>query len=474
MKTLNISQNTHEPTTTIDISANPDYLVEEKKFLGWCQKRISIFLETHDIPDDMIQQILLQIPNKIKKSISSITIGADLPVIEKYKIEFFLDSSFESEIIRQTEYFIWKKNMEKYIHTPASLTSRILKVLAYNKVENINNLSVEDFLLRFESFPDKVKESLFEEKTRLEKHSQRVNQAQDYLNNMQFSYFSEEKIRQDGWFTGFYESVDFPEIEQRSTIDDIDYQKTVTERKHKEPQPVFINQLLNEKPTKKVEKATKFTVASLLFAGALVTWSIYNLQSRDNNKSQENLPSAMKFNESWFQRAFQDMIYSQMQKWKEWSEIEDNVSQLLWQVSLSYWIDPSEYNFVLSKQAETVDLELQQKWKTVYFFRYSIPRNLSMYIQSVDREKYAENFKQFISEKADEYRNNHRDEFFRDTLSTYLAEQINNYMQNNLDENKHFNLQTTMTPRHDSIEIYMKFKNQDDVITYQTELIIHY
>jgi hypothetical protein len=30
-----------------------------------------------------------------------------------------------------------------------------------------------------------------------------------------------------------------------------------------------------------------------------------------------------------------------------------------------------------------------------------------MYIQSVDREKYAEDFKQFISKKADEYRNNH-------------------------------------------------------------------
>lgn len=98
MNTVNISENTHEPTTTIDISANPDYLVEEKKFLAWCQKRISIFLETHDIPDEISEYILSQIPDKIKKSISSITLGADSPVIEKYKIEFFLDTYFESEI----------------------------------------------------------------------------------------------------------------------------------------------------------------------------------------------------------------------------------------------------------------------------------------------------------------------------------------------------------------------------------------
>jgi hypothetical protein len=88
---------------------------------------------------------------------------------------------------------------------------------------------------------------------------------------MEFLCFSVEKIRQDGWFTGFYESVDFPEIEQKSTIPDMNYQKFVSERKHKEPQPVFANQRLNEKPTKEVEKATKFTVATLLFAGALVT-----------------------------------------------------------------------------------------------------------------------------------------------------------------------------------------------------------
>jgi hypothetical protein len=54
-----------------------------------------------------------------------------------------------------------------------------------------------------------------------------------------------------------------------------------------------------------------------------------------------------------------------------------------------------------------------------------------------------------------------------------LAEQINNFIKMNLDENKHFDLETTMTPKYDSIEIIMKFKNQEDVIVYQTELIIH-
>jgi hypothetical protein len=77
--------------------------------------------------------------------------------------------------------------------------------------------------------------------------------------------FSVEKIRQDGWFTDFYENVQFPEIEQKSTVPDEEYEKFLTERKKNEPQPVFITE-----KTKEVEKTTKFTVASLLFAGALV------------------------------------------------------------------------------------------------------------------------------------------------------------------------------------------------------------
>lgn len=470
MKTLNISENTQE-TSKIDLSENIYYKEKENEFLALCQNRMNIFIDHYELPENYTQQILPQIPNKIKKTVSPVYIAWYSKIIEKYKIVFFLDSSLKSEIIHQTKYYIWKKNMEKYIQTPASLTSRILKVLSHNDVKNIDNLSVEDFLWRFESFPDKVKKSLFEEKTRLEKHSQRVNQAQWYLDNMKFSNFSEDKIRQDGWFTGFYESVDFPEIEQKFTIPDMDYEMFVAERKKNEPQPVFANETPIQIPTKKVETRTKLTVASLLLAGPFVTWSIY-LQI-DDYKSQKNVPSAMKFNESWFQRAFQDMIYSQMQKWKQWSEIEEYVMERAWRISIEYWLDPSLYHFNITKVNDEVVLKLQQYWQLMYEFRVVFWTKFPYYTDNFHDAQFSEELKMYLSIALDDFKMKSNQKDFLDNVENYLYEKMAEYVRVNQWNWKYSPFKWVISRNYNEIKIEFIFTKADETINYQTELIIH-
>jgi hypothetical protein len=181
----------------------------------------------------------------------------------------------------------------------------------------------------------------------------------------------------------------------------------------------------------------------------------------------------MKFNESWFHVAFQDMIYTEMRKWNEWNAIKEYVMDHIWRIAFEYWLDASLFTFNVAIIKDEVVLKLQQYWQVIHLFKVPFWKRFPQYTDYYHDQNFSEELKMYLSVVIDDYRSKTDRETLELNALWILWDKMSEYVQLHNENWKYSHFKSSISKYNSEIKIDFIFLKSDNSINYQTELIIH-